>query len=109
MIGRDFAKDSTTPGRALIQFNDYFAYLEGASATVLRPGQSPLAGRYDADSGHFSPGSGRPTQARKRISRPPPGWTLTDGSDRPGTWECPPRPLATTVEHVTQSWGTGAS
>ena len=64
MIGRDLAKDSTTPGRALIQFNDYFAYLEGASATVLRPGQSPLAGQYDAASGHFSPGSGSPTQAQ---------------------------------------------
>jgi len=31
---------------------------------VLRPGQSPLAGRYDAASGHFSPGSGSPTQAQ---------------------------------------------
>ena len=64
MIGRDLVKDSTTPGRALIQFNDYFAYLEGTSATVLRPGQSPLAGQYDAASGHFSQGSGSPTQAQ---------------------------------------------
>lgn len=57
MIGRDFVKDSSTPGRALIQFNDYFSYLEGASATVLRPGQAPLAGRYDAASGAFDEGS----------------------------------------------------
>ena len=64
MIGRDLVKDSTTPGRALIQFNDYFAYLEGSSATVLRPGQSPLPGRYDAASGEFSPGAGSPTQAQ---------------------------------------------
>jgi phosphoglycerol transferase MdoB-like AlkP superfamily enzyme len=64
MIGRDLVKDSTTPGRALIQFNDYFAYLEGSSATVLRPGQTPLAGRYDAASGQFSPGTGSPTQAQ---------------------------------------------
>lgn len=64
MIGRDFAKDSTTPGRALIQFNDYFSYLEGASATVLRPGQAPLAGRYDAASGAFEAGSGAAGAAR---------------------------------------------
>lgn len=64
MIGRDFAKDSTTPGRALIQFNDYFAYLEGTSATVLRPGQAPLAAHYDAASGQFDPGKGAPTKAQ---------------------------------------------
>jgi phosphoglycerol transferase MdoB-like AlkP superfamily enzyme len=64
MIGRDFARDATTPGRALIQFNDYFAYLEGADATVLRPGQPPLAARYDAASGEFDPGQGAPTRAR---------------------------------------------
>jgi len=62
MIGRDFVRDATTPGRALIQFNDYFAYLEGANATVLRPGQSPLAARYDAASGSFDPGHGAPSQ-----------------------------------------------
>lgn len=64
MIGRDFVKDATTPGRALIQFNDYFAYLEGASATVLRPGQAPLAARYDAASGQFDPGEGAPARAQ---------------------------------------------
>ena len=64
MIGRDLVKDSTTPGRALIQFNDYFAYLDDAGATVLRPGQSPLAARYDAASGVFEPGKGEPTKAQ---------------------------------------------
>ena len=63
MIGRDLVKDSTTPGRALIQFNDYFAYLEGSSATVLRPGQPPLAARYDAASGAFDPGAAAPDKA----------------------------------------------
>jgi phosphoglycerol transferase MdoB-like AlkP superfamily enzyme len=47
MIGRDFARDSETPGRALIQFDNYFTWLEGSSATILRPGQPPLAGQYD--------------------------------------------------------------
>lgn len=67
MIGRDFAKDATTPGRALIQFNDYFAYLEGSNATVLRPGQPPLAASYDAASGAFDPGSGAPS--RDQVER----------------------------------------
>lgn len=48
MIGRDFARDSETPGRALIQFDNSFAWLEGSSATILRPGQPPLLGHYDA-------------------------------------------------------------
>lgn len=64
MIGRDLVKDSKTPGRALIQFNDYFAYLEGANATVLRPGQAPLAARYDAATGEFDPGQGAPARSR---------------------------------------------
>ncbi|SFD14687.1 LTA synthase family protein [Massilia yuzhufengensis] len=63
MIGRDFVRDSTTPGRALLQFNNYFTWLEGSSATILRPGQAPLAGRYDAASGVLDPTLGKPDQA----------------------------------------------
>ncbi|KQQ92059.1 sulfatase [Massilia sp. Leaf139] len=48
MIGRDLVRDSTSPGRAMLQFNNYFAWLEGSSATILRPGQAPLPGRYHA-------------------------------------------------------------
>jgi hypothetical protein len=56
MIGRDLARDSDTPGRALIQFDNYFAWLEGSSATILRPGQAPLAGQYDAATGVLTTG-----------------------------------------------------
>jgi phosphoglycerol transferase MdoB-like AlkP superfamily enzyme len=48
MIGRDFARDSETPGRALMQFDNYFAWLEGTSATILRPNQAPVLGLYDS-------------------------------------------------------------
>lgn len=48
MIGRDFARDSDSPGRALIQFDNYFAWLEGTSATILRPGKTPFLASYDA-------------------------------------------------------------
>jgi hypothetical protein len=67
MIGRDLVRDGTTPGRALIQFNDYFAWLEDSSATVLRPGLSALAGQYDPMSGilKFHDGSPDESQVRK--------------------------------------------
>ncbi len=61
MIGRDLAQDHTTPGRALLQFDNYFAWLEGSAAVVLRPGQSPLLGQYDATSGNLQFGSAAPS------------------------------------------------
>ena len=64
MIGRDFVRDDASPGRALIQFNDYFAWLEGTSATILRPGQAPLLARYEAASGAVDFNAGTPTQAQ---------------------------------------------
>ncbi|WP_288378246.1 LTA synthase family protein [uncultured Massilia sp.] len=64
MIGRDFARDSESPGRALLQFNNIFAYLEGASATILRPGAAPLLGRYDAATGVLDPHAGTPSRAQ---------------------------------------------
>ncbi|TWI69746.1 phosphoglycerol transferase MdoB-like AlkP superfamily enzyme [Pseudoduganella lurida] len=51
MIGRDLARDSTSPGRALLQFDNYFAWLDDSGATILRPGQPAVAGRYDAADG----------------------------------------------------------
>ena len=64
MIGRDFARDSTTPGRALIQFDNLFTWLEGSSATILRPGKAPLLGRYDAATGVLDPHAGTPSRAQ---------------------------------------------
>ncbi|HEX8605754.1 MAG TPA: LTA synthase family protein, partial [Pseudoduganella sp.] len=51
MIGRDLARDSTTPGRAMLQFDNTFAWLEGNTATILQPERAPLAGHYDAATG----------------------------------------------------------
>jgi len=53
MIGRDFVKDGESPGRALMQFDNYFAWLEGSKVTLLRPNQSPLLGHYDAADGEL--------------------------------------------------------
>ena len=53
MIGRDLARDAEGPGRALIQFDNYFAWLEGGEAVILQPAQSPLLGKYDAARGEL--------------------------------------------------------
>jgi len=62
MIGRDFVNDDSTPGRALIQFNNYFAWLDENSATILRPGQAPLMGRYDSGTGVLDVSADAPLQ-----------------------------------------------
>ncbi len=64
MIGRDFVKDSTTPGRAIMQFDNYFTWLEGDTATILRPSQEPLIGRYDFAKGELQLTETKPTQAQ---------------------------------------------
>jgi phosphoglycerol transferase MdoB-like AlkP superfamily enzyme len=53
MIGRDLVRDSASPGRAMLQFDNYFAWLEGSTATILRPGQSALSGSYNAGTGQL--------------------------------------------------------
>jgi phosphoglycerol transferase MdoB-like AlkP superfamily enzyme len=70
MIGRDFAKDSETPGRALMQFDNYFAWLEGSSATILRPNQAPLLGDYNEATGVMTPSAAAadPRQVDKAMS-----------------------------------------
>lgn len=62
MIGRDLAKESEAPGRAMLQFDNYFAWLEGSSATILRPGAAPLLGQYDAAKGVLTLGEQVPAQ-----------------------------------------------
>ncbi|WP_338761760.1 LTA synthase family protein [Massilia sp. METH4] len=62
MIGRDLARDSATPGRAMLQFDNYFAWLEDDSVTILRPDQAPLAGRYDAATGALALTQAPPAQ-----------------------------------------------
>lgn len=64
MIGRDLVRDSNSPGRAMLQFDNYFAWLEEGSATILRPEQAPLAARYDTISGELAIGAETPSQAQ---------------------------------------------
>ena len=64
MIGRDLVRDSAAPGRALIQFQNNFAYLEDGAATILTPDHAPLLGRYDAASGQLAIGADKPGEAQ---------------------------------------------
>lgn len=48
MMGRDFTRDNTSPGRALIQFDQYFALMEGQALTILKPNQEAQLATYDA-------------------------------------------------------------
>ena len=68
MIGRDFVRDSDTPGRALIQFENYFAWLDNESATILRPGQEPLLGHYDFATGEMTPQTTAPDPAKVDLA-----------------------------------------
>ena len=48
LLGTDFSRsDEIHVGRAIMQFNDYKAYLDGTSLVVLRPGMPALTGNYD--------------------------------------------------------------
>lgn len=49
MIGRDLTDDAELqqPGRALMQFSDYIALMQGRDVTILRPDQPALSGVYD--------------------------------------------------------------
>lgn len=52
MVGRDLAAYPDAPGRAMMQFNDYYAWMDSDfNVTVLRPKQPPLAGEYSRESG----------------------------------------------------------
>jgi phosphoglycerol transferase MdoB-like AlkP superfamily enzyme len=49
MIGRDLTVESEqiSPGRAIMQFADYFALMKGTDVTVLRMDQPAKSGQYD--------------------------------------------------------------
>jgi len=52
LMGRDLAAFPDAPGRAMMQFNDYYAWMDNHfNVTVLRPDQPPLAGVYSRDRG----------------------------------------------------------
>jgi phosphoglycerol transferase MdoB-like AlkP superfamily enzyme len=52
LVGHDLAAFPHAPGRAIMQFNDYYAWMDNRfNVTVLRPDQAPLAGVYSRKTG----------------------------------------------------------
>lgn len=48
MIGRDLSREpADTPGRAMMQFEQHYAWMEGDEVIVLRPEKEPASARYD--------------------------------------------------------------
>jgi len=52
MIGRDLSLESeqNSTGRSLMQFADYYAFMQGEKVTILRPQNSSLEGHYSPKS-----------------------------------------------------------
>lgn len=53
MTGRDFARDPTSPGRAILQFDDYFALMEPDKLTILKPDQTAVIASFDEHKKHL--------------------------------------------------------
>lgn len=57
MIGRDITLAPEQPGRALIQFDNYFALLKDDGLTILKPDGSAIRASYDASNAKLTPDS----------------------------------------------------
>jgi phosphoglycerol transferase MdoB-like AlkP superfamily enzyme len=55
MIGRDLTReDPQHPGRAMMQYEQHYAWMEGDKVVVLRPEKAPAHGRYDKTTKHLA-------------------------------------------------------
>jgi phosphoglycerol transferase MdoB-like AlkP superfamily enzyme len=56
MPGRDLSReDANTPGRAMMQFEEHYGWLQGDELVVLRSGKPPAAAVYSAAEKHVYP------------------------------------------------------
>ncbi|HNN46370.1 MAG TPA: hypothetical protein PKN34_09960, partial [Azospira sp.] len=54
MPGRDLTVEPDgLPGRAMMQYNDHLAWMEGNRVVVMRPDKAPAHGRYDPQRKHL--------------------------------------------------------
>jgi phosphoglycerol transferase MdoB-like AlkP superfamily enzyme len=66
MDGRDFIADPTSPGRALLQFDNLFALMRENELIILRPNDKAISATYDRKSQHLSL-SNKPVSELSRI------------------------------------------
>ena len=71
LIGRDFARDDSSSGRAFMQFDQYFALMEQQQLTILRPQQPAIGAIYDpvAKSVTIEAGSVSDVQLKRTLAQ----------------------------------------
>lgn len=63
MIGRDLTREpETLPGRAMMQYESHYAWMEDDRVVILRPEKAPEHARYDKAKKHLQPAE-RPADA----------------------------------------------
>lgn len=63
MIGRDLTREpATLPGRAMMQYESHYAWMEDDRVVILRPEKAPEHARYDKTKKHLQPAE-KPTDA----------------------------------------------
>jgi phosphoglycerol transferase MdoB-like AlkP superfamily enzyme len=68
MIGRDLTQEPEgLPGRAMMQYEQNYAWMEGQKVVVLRPDKTPAHGTYDPARKHLEPGT--PPASGKAMER----------------------------------------
>ena len=67
MIGRDLASDWTSPGRAILQFDNYFALMEPDKLTILKPDQTAVTAHYNETKKLLTLADAAPARDAKRA------------------------------------------
>lgn len=89
MVGRDLSDPSLRlPGRALMQYDRNFAYMQGEDVVVLQPGRPPAQYRHARDTGRLLPAALSPALAREAHAQALWGSLAYDR----GWYRLPPQP-----------------
>ncbi|KAB2919724.1 MAG: sulfatase-like hydrolase/transferase [Dechloromonas sp.] len=68
MIGRDLTREpAELPGRAMMQYEQHYAWMEGDQVVILRPEKAPEHARYDKAKKHLQPAE--PPAMAKTLER----------------------------------------
>ncbi len=69
LIGRDLTREpADLPGRAMMQYEQHYAWMEGDQVVILRPEKTPEHARYDRTKKHLQPAA-PPADAAARERR----------------------------------------
>jgi len=70
MPGRDLTREpDDLPGRAMMQYEQNYAWMEGEQVVVLRPGKAPAHARYDRGGKHLRDVSAPPANGDAMAKR----------------------------------------